>query len=230
MPCLPPAFPLLFIHTDTSMRTRIKICGLRTAEAIAACADHGADAIGFVFYPPSPRAVTVQELEPLLESIPPWITPVALFVNPSVAQVDAVVKAVPQVLLQFHGDESPAFCESFARPYMKAIRMKEGIDLLAEAARFGHAQGLLIDSWSEQYGGSGHTFDWSLLDAISGSSLPFVLSGGLSDANVAEAIKRVKPYGVDVSSGVESQRGVKSLEKIASFCRAVHKADARSLL
>lgn len=212
------------------MRTRIKICGLRTVEAVQTCIQSGADAVGFVFYAPSPRAVTPMQAKPLAANLGPWVTPVALFVNPSEDEVDAVLKAIPNALLQFHGDEPPEFCAQFGQPFMKAIRMKEGVDLRFELDRFNRAQGVLVDSWSEQFGGSGHTFDWSLLAEASDCGVPLILSGGLSDGNVAEAIKQVKPYGVDVSSGVESQRGVKSLEKIASFCKAVHLADSKALI
>ncbi|MDH4396450.1 MAG: phosphoribosylanthranilate isomerase [Limnobacter sp.] len=211
------------------MRTRIKICGLRTLEAVQTCVQSGADAVGFVFYAPSPRAVTPLQAKPLALALGPWVTPVALFVNPTVAEVSEVLRAIPNALLQFHGDESPEFCAQFAQPFMKAIRMKEGIDLRLELDRFNQAQGVLVDSWSEHFGGSGHTFDWSLLAEVSGCGVPLILSGGLSDGNVAEAIKQVKPYGVDVSSGVESHRGVKSPEKIVSFCRAVHLADSKTL-
>lgn len=211
------------------MRTRIKICGLRTLEAVRTCVQSGADAVGFVFYPPSPRAVTPFEAKPLASSLGPWVTPVALFVNPTVTEVSEVLDAIPNALLQFHADEPPEFCAQFDQPFMKAIRMKEGVDLRFELDRFHKAQGVLVDSWSEHFGGSGHTFDWSLLSEVAGCGMPLILSGGLSDGNVAEAIKQVKPYGVDVSSGVESHRGVKSLEKIVSFCKAVHVADSKTL-
>lgn len=212
------------------MRTRIKICGLRTSEAVQTCVQSGADAVGFVFYAPSPRAITPLDAKPLASLLGPWMTPVALFVNPSVSEVEAVLKAIPNALLQFHGDEPPEFCAQFAQPFMKAIRMRESVNLKQELDRFGQAQGVLVDSWSEHFGGSGHTFDWSLLAEVSGCGLPLILSGGLSDGNVAEAIKQVKPYGVDVSSGVESHRGVKSPDKIASFCKAVHLADSKTLI
>jgi phosphoribosylanthranilate isomerase len=130
------------------------------------------------------------------------------------------------VLLQFHGDESAEFCESFGRPFIKAIRMKAGVDLLVESVRFHAAQALLVDSWSEAYGGTGHTFDWSLLPKPGELRQALVLSGGLDESNVAQAILDLKPYGVDVSSGIESARGVKSIEKIEKFCKAVQKADA----
>lgn len=207
------------------LRTRIKICGLKTQQAVSACVAAGADAVGFVFYPPSPRSVSPALAAELASGLGAWQTPVALFVNPDPLLVNEVVQRIPQVLLQFHGDETPAFCESFGRPYLKAVRMKDGVHVLEESARFKGAQALLLDSWSEQYGGSGHAFDWTLLPRQSEMSQPLVLSGGLSVNNVAVAISQVAPYGVDVSSGVESARGVKSESLIESFCQAVQRAD-----
>lgn len=206
-------------------RTRIKICGLRSQEALQACIQAGADAVGFVLYPPSPRAVDVAQAAQLAKLLPPWVSPVVLLVNPQEDQVQEVIQHIPNALLQFHGDESPAFCGQFKRPFLKAIRMKADTQLSAEAERFAQAQGLLVDSWSEQYGGTGHTFDWRWLDGYGEDHPPLILSGGLEAGNVGEAVKQIQPYGVDVSSGVESQRGVKSLEKIAAFCQAVQAAD-----
>jgi len=208
------------------MRTRIKLCGFQTEDTVRAATQAGADAIGFVFYPPSPRHVDVVQAGHLARCMGAWQTPVALFVNPQPEFVQSVIAEIPNVLLQFHGDESPAFCESFQRPFMKAVRMKPGVDLLAESARFHAAQAMLVDSWSEAYGGTGHTFDWSLLPKASELKQALVLSGGLDELNVAQAVAVLKPYGVDVSSGIESARGVKCIEKIEKFCRAVHKADA----
>lgn len=207
------------------MRTRIKICGLKSRSAIVACKDAGADAVGFVFYPPSPRSVTVDQAAELAQHLGPWQTPVALFVNPTAAEVIEVIGQVPTILLQFHGDETSKFCESFARPYIKAIRMKAGVDLLAESKKFGSAQALLLDSWSSGFGGSGHTFDWSLLSEFDQSPQTWILSGGLDCTNVAQAIQQHKVYGVDVSSGVEVSPGLKSETRIAAFCRAVQQAD-----
>ncbi|HEX5486684.1 phosphoribosylanthranilate isomerase [Limnobacter sp.] len=209
----------------TMARTRIKICGLKTAQAVSACVAAGADAVGFVFYPPSPRAVVPDLAAELASGLGAWQTPVALFVNPEPTLVNEVIRKIPQVLLQFHGDESPDFCEAFGRPYLKAVRMKDGVDVIKESRRYGRAQALLLDSWSDQYGGSGHAFDWTLLPRQSEMSQPLVLSGGLSANNVEMAISQVAPYGVDVSSGVESARGVKSESLIESFCRAVQLAD-----
>lgn len=208
------------------MRTRIKLCGFQTEDTVRAAAQAGADAVGFVFYPPSPRNIAPAEAGRLAQCLGAWQTPVALFVNPQPELVQSVITEIPNVLLQFHGDESAEFCESFGRPFIKAIRMKADVDLLAESARFHAAQALLVDSWSEAYGGTGHTFDWSLLPKPGELKQALVLSGGLDESNVAQAILGLKPYGVDVSSGIESARGVKSIEKIEKFCKAVQKADA----
>jgi phosphoribosylanthranilate isomerase len=211
------------------MRTRIKLCGFQTEDTVRAATRAGADAVGFVFYPPSPRHVEVQQAGQLARCLGAWQTPVALFVNPQADFVNSVIVEIPNVLLQFHGDESPEFCGSFQRPYLKAIRMKAGVDLRLESSRFHSAQALLVDSWSEAYGGTGHTFDWSLLPKADELKQALVLSGGLDASNVEQAIHGLRPYGVDVSSGIESTRGVKSIEKIEMFCKAVQKADAELL-
>ncbi|HEX4879208.1 MAG TPA: phosphoribosylanthranilate isomerase [Limnobacter sp.] len=208
------------------MRTRIKICGLQTEEAVAACVSAGADAVGFVFYPPSVRHVEPAHASALVKHLGAWQTPVALFVNAQPELVQAVIQDIPNVLLQFHGDESAEYCERFGRPYIKAVRMRAGVDLHAESRRFARAQALLVDSWSESYGGSGHTFDWSLLPGQGALEQGLVLSGGLDQHNVGQAISSIGPYGVDVSSGVESTKGIKDLHKIFEFCKAVHRADA----
>ncbi|WP_138518513.1 phosphoribosylanthranilate isomerase [Limnobacter alexandrii] len=208
------------------MRTRIKLCGFQTEDTVRAATRAGADAVGFVFYPPSPRHIEVKQAGLLARCLGAWQTPVALFVNPQADFVNSVISEIPNVLLQFHGDESPEFCESFLRPYLKAIRMKAGVDLRVESARFESAQALLVDSWSEAYGGTGHTFDWSLLPKAGELKQALVLSGGLDAGNVEQAIHGLQPYGVDVSSGIESARGIKSIEKIEMFCKAVQKADA----
>ncbi|NJM32840.1 MAG: phosphoribosylanthranilate isomerase [Limnobacter sp.] len=207
-------------------RTRIKICGLKTAAAVSVCKEAGADAVGFVFYAPSPRYVEPAHAQQLCQALGPWQTPVALFVNPAPEQVHAVLACMPNALLQFHGDESPRFCASFARPYLKAIRMQAGTDLHEQARQYASAQGLLVDSWSEAYGGSGQAFDWLLLPKPGSLPLALILSGGLHPENLQEAISNCQPYGVDVSSGVESSKGVKCETKIRAFCRAVQQADA----
>lgn len=211
------------------MRTRIKLCGFKTEETVRAASQAGADAVGFVFYPPSPRWVEVEQAAHLVRCMGAWQSPVALFVNPEPALVHEVLGRIPLAMLQFHGDESPEFCESFARPYIKAIRMQAGVNVLVESKRFSGAQALLLDAWSQGYGGAGHTFDWSLLPKADQCKQALVLSGGLDNTNVGTAVTHYKPYGVDVSSGIESERGVKSIPKLMEFCRAVQQADAASV-
>ena len=194
-----------------------------------ACRDAGADAVGFVFYEPSVRFVSPERAAELVHCLGPWQTPVALFVNADRALVQKVIACIPNVLLQFHGDESPEFCESFDRPYLKAIRMKEGTDLIALSQEYSSCSGLLVDSWSEGFGGSGHTFEWSLLPDLSKMAVPMILSGGLNQENICQALSQISPYGVDVSSGVEARRGVKCGTKIKEFCQAVQSADFEKL-
>jgi len=208
-----------------NQRTRIKICGVSRPADVEAAAEAGADAIGLVFHPPSPRAVTVARAAELARLLPPYVSPVALFVHPDAAAVDAVVDAVPNVVLQFHGDETPAECERYRRPYIKAVRMAAGLDLLDWVRRFSGAQALLLDAHVEGYGGAGKAFDWSLVPQ--GVAHRLVLSGGLHAANVVAGIQQLRPWAVDVSSGVESSRGVKDAASIRRFCDAVREADAR---
>jgi len=208
-----------------NQRTRIKICGVSRPADVEAAVEAGADAIGLVFHPPSPRAVTVDRAAELARMLPPYVSPVALFVRPDAAAVDAVVEAVPNVVLQFHGDETPAECERYRRSYVKAVRMAAGLDLLDWARRFSGAQALLLDAHVEGYGGAGKAFDWSLVPQ--GVAHRLVLSGGLHAANVVAGIQQLRPWAVDVSSGVESSRGVKDAASIRRFCEAVREADAR---
>lgn len=205
------------------MKTRIKICGLTREEDVDAAVSAGADAIGFVLYPPSPRYVTPQRAAELAERIPPFVDVVGLFVNESPAVVRAACAALPINILQFHGDEDVAYCRQFDRPYLRAARVRPGLDLVEFAGSFPGARGLLLDAFVESYGGSGHVFDWTLIPP----DLPgfLVLSGGLTAANVVEAIERVRPVAVDVSSGVEICKGIKDHSKIAAFVAAVRKAD-----
>ena len=205
-------------------RTRIKICGLTREPDIDAAVDAGADAIGFVLYPKSPRAVAAQRARDLARRLPPFVTPVLLFVNASAQDVAAAVEAVPNALLQFHGDETPAQCRAPARPYLRAVRMGPGVDLLDCAASFSDAQALLLDAHVEGYGGGGKVFDWSLV--LSDVACRLVLSGGLNPANVTDGILRVRPWAVDVSSGVEAAKGVKDAGLMRRFCQAVRAADA----
>lgn len=209
----------------TSLRTRIKICGLTREADVDAAVAAGADAVGFVLYARSPRAVTPARAAELARRLPPFVTPVLLFVNASAAEIAAGLAAVPQALLQFHGDESPAECTAPGQPYLRAVRMAPGVDLLNFAACHPEAQGLLLDAHVEGYGGGGKVFDWSLI--ASGVPLPVVLSGGLNPANVIDGVMHVRPWAVDVSSGVESGKGLKDALLMRRFCEAVRDADAR---
>ncbi|HLO61764.1 MAG TPA: phosphoribosylanthranilate isomerase [Azonexus sp.] len=205
------------------MRTRIKICGLTREADVDAAVAAGADAIGFVLYPHSPRYVTPQRAAELARRIPPFVDVVGLFVNEAPAAVQAACAALPINLLQFHGDEDEAYCRGFSRPYLRAARVRPGLDLVEFARSFPDARGLLLDAFVEGYGGGGHVFDWTLIPP----GLPgyLVLSGGLNADNVGDAVRRVRPVAVDVSSGVEMGKGIKDHAKIAAFVAAVRKAD-----
>ncbi len=205
------------------MKTRIKICGLTREEDVDAAVAAGADALGFVFYPPSPRYVAPQRAAELARRIPPFVDIVGLFVNESPAAVHAACMALPISLLQFHGNEDAAYCRQFTRPYLRAARVRQGLDLVEFARTFPDARGLLLDAFVEGYGGGGHVFDWTLIPP----DLPgfLVLSGGLTATNVGEAMRRVRPVAVDVSSGVEMGKGIKDHSKIAAFVAAVRNAD-----
>ena len=207
-------------------RTRIKICGLTREEDVDAAVAAGADAVGFVLYAASPRHVAPQRLRELARRLPPFVTPTCLFVNAAPPLIDEVLAAVPHALLQFHGDETPADCERPGRPYLRAARMAPGLDLLDFASRFASASALLLDAFVEGYGGGGKAFDWSQIPQ--GVPLPVVLSGGLNPANVIDGVMRVRPWAVDVSSGVEAAKGVKDARLIRRFCEAVREADARA--
>lgn len=204
--------------------TRVKICGITRAEDAQAVAASGADAIGFVFYAKSPRHVNAEQAARLVAAMPPFVTTVGLFVDADAAFVHEVLAAVPLDVLQFHGDESPEYCAQFGRPYLKAIRVKAGVDLLQCAARFSAAQALLLDAHVEGIpGGTGTAFDWTLIPGQ--LPLPVILSGGLDAENVAEGIRQVRPYAVDVSSGVEAAKGIKDAAKIAAFMQEVNKTN-----
>lgn len=205
------------------MRTRIKICGLTREEDVDAAVAAGADAIGFVFYPPSPRYVTPARAAQLAQRIPPFVDIVGLFVNEAPEAVSAACQAAPISLLQFHGDEDAAYCRQFSRPWLRAARVRPGLDLVEFARSFPDARGLLLDAFVEGYGGGGHVFDWTLIPP----DLPgfLVLSGGLTAENVGDAIKRVRPVAVDVSSGVEMSKGIKDHDKMLAFVAAVRAAD-----
>jgi len=205
------------------VRTRIKICGITRVQDARAAAECGADAIGLVFYPPSPRYLSTERAVELRDALPPFVQTVALFVNPDAAQVAQVLQRVRPGLLQFHGEETPEFCGQFGVPFVKACRMRPGGDALEYLRPFSRAAAWLFDSHVPEYGGVGEPFDWSLLPAT--RERPVILSGGLARGNVAAAVRRVRPWGVDVSSGVESAKGVKDAAKIAAFIAEVRNAD-----
>jgi phosphoribosylanthranilate isomerase len=205
------------------MRTRVKICGITRPGDARAAADAGADAIGLVFYPPSPRYLSVERAVEIRDALPPFVQTVALFVNPDAAQVAQVIGRVKPGLLQFHGEETPLFCEQFGVPFVKACRVRQGLDLLEYLRPFPRAAAWLLDSFVEAYGGVGERFDWSLVPQ--NLERPLVLSGGLERGNVAEAVRKLRPWGVDVSSGVESAKGIKDAAKIAAFISEVRNAD-----
>lgn len=208
-----------------SVRTRVKICGLTRIADVRDAAQAGADAIGFVFYPRSPRAVAVGQARELVAQVPPFVSSVGLFVNEDAGRVREILQEVPLNLLQFHGDETPDYCESFDRPYIKAARVRAGFDLLKYAVSHAGAAGLLADAWVDGYGGGGEPFDWNLLPA--GFPLPLILAGGLSIANISEAVRRVRPWAVDVSSGVEVTKGIKDRKLMEAFVAGVKEADGR---
>jgi phosphoribosylanthranilate isomerase len=204
--------------------TRIKICGITRAEDAKTVAASGADAIGLVFYAKSPRYVSAEQAAQLAATLPPFVTTVGLFVDAEPAFVREVLAAVPLDVLQFHGDETPEYCAQFGRPYLKAIRVKAGVDLVECAARYVGAQALLLDAYVAGVpGGTGATFDWTLIPR--NLPLPVILSGGLDAENVAEGIRQVRPYAVDVSSGVEAGKGIKDAAKVAAFVNEVKKID-----
>ncbi|GAB4465530.1 MAG: phosphoribosylanthranilate isomerase [Burkholderiaceae bacterium] len=207
-------------------RTRIKICGLTRPADVALAVALGADAVGFVRYRASPRYVELRQLESALRELPAFVTPVLLFVNATEAEVRAALDVAPNALLQFHGDETESDCARFGRSYVRAVRMGEGVDLLDCAARFASASALLADAPAEGYGGGGKTFDWSRVPPPAARPKLLVLAGGLTPENVGAAIGAVRPYAVDVASGVEERPGVKSAEKLKRFFAAVAGADA----
>lgn len=205
------------------MRTRVKVCGITRIEDAQAAAAAGADAIGLVFDPESPRLVSIERARVIAAAMPPFVSVVALFVDATSDVVHAVLNRVNVSLLQFHGSETPEQCGAYARPYLKAIRMGDNVDLRAEQERFADAAGLLLDTFvANRPGGSGRTFDWARVPQQ--RIKPLVLAGGLTPANVGEAIRRVRPEAVDVSSGVEASKGIKDPEKIAAFLAAVREA------
>ncbi|MDZ3825822.1 phosphoribosylanthranilate isomerase [Pseudomonas monsensis] len=202
---------------------RSKICGITRIEDALAAVEAGADAIGFVFYAKSPRAVSVQQARAIIRAMPPFVTTVGLFVNASRCELGEILDAVPLDLLQFHGDESAEACEEWRRPYIKALRVKAGDDIAAAVAAYPGASGVLLDTYVEGVpGGTGEAFDWSLIPPD--LSKPLILAGGLTPENVADAVARVRPYAVDVSGGVEASKGIKDHAKIRAFIAAARKA------
>jgi phosphoribosylanthranilate isomerase len=204
-------------------RTRIKICGLTREADVDDAVAAGADAIGFVLYDKSARHVSATRAGELARRLPPFVTPVLLFVNAAPDAIDHGLRAVPHALLQFHGDETPAQCQATQRAYLRAVRMTDGVDLLDWVANFHDAQALLLDAHVSGYGGGGKAFDWSVIPLA--VPLPVVLSGGLNPANVTDGVLRVRPWAVDVSSGVESAKGIKDARLMRRFCQAVRQAD-----
>ncbi len=207
------------------MTTRIKICGITRPEDAEHAAALGVDAIGLVFYGPSPRNVDIEQACAVMNILPPFVTSVGLFVNAMGDEIQGVLDQVNLDLLQFHGDESPGFCARFSRPYIKAIRMRDGVGLHAEADKFAQTRGLLLDAYHPALpGGTGESFEWARVpDDL---PTPLILAGGLDADNVGEAIRTVRPWAVDVSGGVETEKGIKDWGKMADFIAAVRAADA----
>ncbi len=201
-------------------RTRVKICGITRVQDALAAAKAGADAIGLVFYDGSPRHVTVDRAAQIVAALPPCVTVVGLFVNAPRAQVEAVLAAVPIDLLQFHGEETPVACRGYGRRYIKAVRMREDVDLTTEAGRYADAAALLLDAYvPDRHGGTGTRFDWARVPRA--LEKPVILAGGLTPDNVAEAVALAQPYAVDVSGGVEAAKGIKDETKMRAFVRNV---------
>jgi phosphoribosylanthranilate isomerase len=201
-------------------RIRVKICGItRTQDAVLA-AQLGVDAIGFVFYAKSPRAVQIAEAQRIIQALPAFISTVGLFVNETAETVRTVMQHVPIDILQFHGEETPAYCAQFNRPYIKAIRMQPETNLEMLAQRYETASALLLDTYvAGVQGGTGETFDWQQVPK--GLTKPIIIAGGLTPENVQAAIIDTQPYGVDVSGGVEARKGIKDPEKLTAFMRGV---------
>jgi phosphoribosylanthranilate isomerase len=198
------------------MAVRVKICGISRNEDLSTACAAGADALGFVFYAKSPRNLSIEQAESLVKALPPFVQSVGLFVDAEPGFVRALLEAVPLDLLQFHGGENPEYCRQFGRPYLKAVRVRPGVDLVKYASDFSDARALLLDAFVPGVpGGTGERFDWRLIPA--GLNKPIILSGGLNPDNVAEAVQTVQPWAVDVSSGVESAPGIKDAAKVAAF-------------
>jgi phosphoribosylanthranilate isomerase len=213
------------MHGEHVTRTRVKICGITRPEDALDATECGADAIGLVFYEKSPRAVDAERARSICNALPPFVTTVGLFVDAEAAEVQMLLRDVPLDLLQFHGAESEAYCRQFQRPYIKALRMNEEIDLQQLTLAYSSARALLLDAYQPGVpGGTGHGFDWGRIPMALRSSI--ILAGGLSPDNAEQAVREVRPYALDVSSGVEREKGIKDAEKIAAFMRGVRRGDA----
>ncbi|WP_347474258.1 phosphoribosylanthranilate isomerase [Acinetobacter thermotolerans] len=213
------------------MRTRAKICGITRVEDVHAVVNAGCDAIGFVFYPPSPRSVTLEQAETLVQAVPAYVQAVGLFVNSSADDIQGILKTVPLDILQFHGDETPEQCQSIGkqvgRRWYKAIQVKPGLDVVAEIQNYqdAGASAVLLDAWHPDLkGGTGHSFDWTTFPKL---NIPLILAGGLNPDNVEQAILTTRAYAVDVSGGVESAKGIKDQQLIERFMQGVHRGSAK---
>jgi len=206
------------------VRTRVKVCGITREQDALAAAQAGADALGFIFWRTSERYVDPEQAGRIAGRLPVFVTPVCVFVNPSREEVQAAIGRLPAATLQFHGEEPAEFCAGFGRPWIKAARMREGLDLVEYFAPYAGAAAWLVDAFDERvYGGTGIPFDWNRLPGA--LARPWILSGGLTAANVTEAVRRLRPWGVDVSSGVEIRKGIKDADRIAAFISGVRNAD-----
>lgn len=204
---------------------RVKICGITRTEDALSAARLGAHAVGFVFWPKSSRYITPDSVREIISALPPFVTTVGVYVDPTPAWVEETSVKGGLSLLQFHGDESPEFCEQFCLPYIKAIRVREDLDLIQYASRYHQASGMLLDTYTAGMpGGTGHVFNWKLIPQK--LSLPLILSGGLNPDNISQAIKQTRPWAVDVSSGVEAVKGIKDRQKISAFMQGVRTSES----
>lgn len=205
---------------DPSARVRVKFCGITRIEDAVAAARFGVDAIGLVFHPPSPRVVNAEQAAAICAALPPFVASVGLFVDADAARIESILARVPLDLLQFHGEEPPEVCRRFGRPYIKALRVRDPRQVAGQAGAYTDARGLLLDSYDrDRPGGTGQIWDWAQLALAAGP--PIVLAGGLTPDNVGAAIALVRPYAVDVSSGIESRKGIKDPERMAAFMRGI---------
>lgn len=210
------------LTAGANARTRVKVCGLTRPEDALAAARLGADAVGLIFYPASPRGVDIDTARNVRRALPPYVTVVGVFVDPQADFLERAIREVSLDLIQFHGNESPEFCQACGRPYIKAVRVREGVDLHQLARRYSSARALMLDSFEPgKHGGTGRTFDWSLIPAD--LELPFILAGGLTPENVADAVAAASPFAVDANGGVEASPGIKDHSKIEAFIREVNR-------